>query len=62
MKHAAKNNEMFHLWWHPHNFGVDIDKNFNNLEKIFKEYQKLKLKYEFESITMTDLTKKIINK
>lgn len=61
MMYAAKNNEMFHLWWHPHNFGTDIDKNFNNLEKIFIEYKKLNLKYQFESITMTELTEKIIN-
>ncbi len=61
MKHAAKNNEMFHLWWHPHNFGAQIDQNFKNLERIFIAYKELNLKYQFESITMTELTKKIKN-
>ncbi|TJY33437.1 polysaccharide deacetylase family protein [Pontimicrobium aquaticum] len=59
MKHAAKNNELFHLWWHPHNFGNDIDKNIENLEKVFVDYKKLNSKYNFSSVTMTSLAKKI---
>ena len=59
MKKAAKNNELFHLWWHPHNFGANIDANFNNLEAIFKEYAKLNQEYQFTSETMTLLTNKL---
>mgnify|MGYP002640001487 CR=1 FL=1 len=62
MKYAAKNNELFHLWWHPHNFGVDMDENFENLERIFKAYVDLKESYNFESTTMTELTLDILNK
>jgi len=61
MRHAAKHNEMFHLWFHPHNFGANTDKNFSNLEKIFQQYQSLNLKYSFESETMTSLNKKVYN-
>ncbi len=61
MTHAAKNNEMFHLWWHPHNFGANIDENFNNLETIFKSYSDLNQKYSFKSKTMTELTLEILN-
>ena len=25
MTYAAKNDKLFHLWWHPHNFGNDIE-------------------------------------
>ena len=56
MKHAAKKNEVFHLWWHPHNFGSNIEENFYNLEEILKEYKKLNNKYDFKSMTMTNLT------
>lgn len=59
MKHAALNDEMFHLWWHPHNFGSNMDENFNNLESIFKTYAHLNKKYKFESVTMTGLTNEI---
>ncbi|WP_298899288.1 polysaccharide deacetylase family protein [uncultured Psychroserpens sp.] len=59
MTHAAKKNELYHLWWHPHNFGTQMDDNFKNLEEVFKTYQKLNEKYGFESETMTGLATKI---
>lgn len=59
MTYAAKRNEMFHLWWHPHNFGAQMDENFNNLETIFKTYSDLNKSYGFQSETMTGLTNKI---
>jgi hypothetical protein len=58
MTYAAKHNETYHLWWHPHNFGTHIDKNFENLENIFKTYKKLNKTYGFQSKTMTGLAKK----
>ncbi len=60
MRYAAINNEIFHLWWHPHNFGRNINENFNNLEQIFKEYKELNLTYNFNSHTMSELVKKTI--
>ena len=59
MTHAAKKNEMFHLWWHPHNFGAQTDENFKNLEYVFKTYKELNNTYGFQSETMTGLTNKI---
>ena len=61
MRHAAKHNEMFHLWWHPHNFGANIDENFNFLEAIFKEYALLNKNYKFESETMSSIANKVIS-
>ena len=62
MKYAARHNEMFHIWFHPHNFGTHTDKNFKNLEMIFKHYKELNKKYGFKSETMTGLTNKITAK
>lgn len=62
MKHAAKKGELFHLWWHPHNFGKNMDENFENLEAIFKEYAILNKSNTFSSETMTSLTNKTILK
>ncbi|WP_033958610.1 polysaccharide deacetylase family protein [Psychroserpens jangbogonensis] len=59
MTHAAKKNEMFHLWWHPHNFGAQTDENFSTLEEVFKTYKSLNETYGFQSETMTGLTNKI---
>jgi len=61
MKYAAKKNELYHLWWHPHNFGANMDENFKNLEEIFEEFEKLNKKYNFQSNTMTELTLNILN-
>nr|WP_321234808.1 polysaccharide deacetylase family protein [uncultured Psychroserpens sp.] len=62
MTYAAKRKEVYHLWWHPHNFGAHMDKNFENLETIFKTYESLNKTYNFQSETMHSLTSKnIIN-
>lgn len=61
MRHAARHNELFHLWWHPHNFGANMDENFKNLEDIFKEYDRLNKQHNFNSVTMTSLAKKVMS-
>lgn len=62
MLHAAKNKKLFHLWWHPHNFGVNLQQNINFLEKILQYYQQLQRDYQFSSITMSGLTDEISKK
>ncbi|HNU14086.1 MAG TPA: hypothetical protein PKI55_06455, partial [Chitinophagaceae bacterium] len=62
MLHAAKHKELFHLWWHPHNFGVNLQQNINFLEKILQYYQQLQRDYQFSSITMSGLTDEISKK
>jgi peptidoglycan/xylan/chitin deacetylase (PgdA/CDA1 family) len=61
MTYAAKNNEVYHLWWHPHNFGENIDNNFIILEQLFKHYQFLNNNHNFKSETMTGLSKIVIS-
>jgi len=52
MTYAAKNSLLFHLWWHPHNFGQNQDENFTFLKDILEHYKKLNKTYGFSSITM----------
>ena len=59
MKEAAQQNKLYHLWFHPHNFGNNIDENFKNFEEILKYYVELNNKYGFESRTMTQLSSKL---
>jgi len=61
MTYAAKNNLTYHLWWHPHNFGINQNENFNFLEKILTHYQLLNSKYDFQSYTMSTLANRIKN-
>ncbi|WP_338733808.1 polysaccharide deacetylase family protein [Mangrovimonas cancribranchiae] len=60
MTYAAKKKEVYHLWWHPHNFGKHIDANFKALEEIYMHYQYLHKKYNFRSVTMSNLAKNIV--
>ena len=61
MTHAAKNNKTYHLWWHPHNFGIYQDANFSFLKKILEHYRVLHDRYNFASYTMSDLAKRLLN-
>lgn len=60
MTYAAKNNEIYHLWWHPHNFGANMDKNLGNLEALLIHYISLKEKYGYSSMNMEQIAE-IIN-
>ena len=59
MTHAAKNGLTYHLWWHPHNFGINLSDNLEFLENILVHYQKLAAKYSFKSVSMTQLAQQI---
>lgn len=59
MTHAAKNKLLYHLWWHPHNFGSNLEKNMEGLLEIFEHYKTLQEKYGFISITMGDLSQNL---
>ncbi|MFH4969065.1 polysaccharide deacetylase [Gaetbulibacter sp. M240] len=61
MTHAAKNGHLYHLWWHPHNFGVNFRENMRNLEMIYNHFDFLKSKYNFKSETMESLSSEIFN-
>lgn len=52
MTHAAKTGTSFHLWWHPHNFGVDQEQNLAILDAILTVYQELRNRYGMRSLTM----------
>ena len=55
MKDAAVNKRIFHLWWHPHNFGRNTDININFLGEIVKFYNNLKRNYGMVSMNMGEL-------
>lgn len=61
MLHAAKHHELYHLWWHPHNFGADMDENMAFLEEVLKCYQSCHQQYGMQSLTMKELYYKLLN-
>jgi len=57
MTFAAKTKTVYHLWGHPHNYGINIEKNLAFLEEILKHYSLLRNKYGFINLSMKDLAK-----
>ena len=56
MSAAAREGKIFHLWWHPHNFGSNQAENLANLEKLLKHFKELNLKYGMASLTMSEIS------
>lgn len=59
MKKAAENGEIMHLWWHPHNIGVNTEINLKHIDDILTYYDELKEKYGMKSYNMRELAKEI---
>lgn len=59
MMHAAKEGELYHLWWHPHNFGANMEENFGFLEDILKVYKDCHDRYGMQSLTMNEISRQL---
>jgi hypothetical protein len=55
MHTAAVTGGTFHLWWHPHNFGIDLDANMAFLTNIIDYYRQLASELGMQNKTMSDL-------
>jgi len=55
MTHAAIHKRLYHLWWHPHNFGRDTAENIAFLQRIADHYVVLRERYGFVSLNMEEL-------
>ena len=49
---AAKNGEVYHLWWHPHNFGIDREGALKSLKTIVDVFVHCREVYGMESMNM----------
>lgn len=58
---AAATNKMYHLWWHPHNFGSDLEENINFLRQILKHFNMLRDTKYMKSQSMTGYAKGIVS-
>ena len=55
MKHAALHSQIYHLWWHPHNFGVNTKQNLAQLECICAYFHELNVKYNFQTTFISEI-------
>lgn len=54
MTEAAHSSGVYHLWWHPHNFGINTNQNLAVLESLLQHYQFLKNQYGMKSLSMIE--------
>ncbi|HVV68673.1 MAG TPA: polysaccharide deacetylase family protein [Gammaproteobacteria bacterium] len=54
MTFAAQHRLNYHLWWHPHNFGVNMQENLAFLTAILDHYTFLNRQYNMQSTTMLE--------
>jgi peptidoglycan/xylan/chitin deacetylase (PgdA/CDA1 family) len=52
MTRAARRNETFHLWWHPHDFGVNTVENIAVLDEVLRHHAHLQDRYGWRNATM----------
>jgi peptidoglycan/xylan/chitin deacetylase (PgdA/CDA1 family) len=58
--HAAKHNHIYHLWWHPHNFGNDVEGNLDNLKIIIEHFKLCQAEFSMRSNNMLELADDVL--
>jgi len=61
METAARRRRLFHLWWHPHNFGVDLEENLAFLRGILDYFRTLQERYGMRSMTMGQVADEVLH-
>jgi peptidoglycan/xylan/chitin deacetylase (PgdA/CDA1 family) len=61
LRTAAVTGGTFHLWWHPHNFGVNLDANMAFLTNVIDCYERLAGELGMQNKTMSDVDGKAMS-
>jgi peptidoglycan/xylan/chitin deacetylase (PgdA/CDA1 family) len=56
---AAKRGEVYHLWWHPHNFGRYPAQSLQALREILEHYRLCKARWNMQSLNMGELAERV---
>jgi hypothetical protein len=55
MTAAARKGQCYHLWWHPHNFGLNLRENLTVLEQLLAHHGWLRERYGVVPMTMGEV-------
>ncbi len=58
LTYAAQARKIYHLWWHPHNFGRYQSENIAFLSSILEHFRYLQQTYAMESLNMRELAER----
>lgn len=56
---AAAQQRAFHLWWHPHNFGVNLEANLRFLRRVLDHFRMRQQRGAMESLNMGELANRL---
>jgi peptidoglycan/xylan/chitin deacetylase (PgdA/CDA1 family) len=57
LERAARQGAVYHLWWHPHNFGAYQDLHLAQLDAVLDRFSRLRAEGMMRSATMADLAR-----
>ena len=52
VRDAAQKAKIYHLWWHPHNFGIYLNENILFLRRILEFVSEMRDKHGMQSLNM----------
>lgn len=55
MTYAAKNNLIYHIYWHPHNFGTNTKENLRFLRVLISKFDELRKTHNMQSLNMQEI-------
>ncbi len=58
IRDAARSGRVFHLWWHPHNFGRNLEANLAFLERVLGVVAECRARFGMESLTMAEVAER----
>jgi len=61
MTAAAQTGGVFHLWWHPHNFGLNSEANLAFLSRILDHFGELSQRHRMRSMNMAHIAAEAID-
>ncbi|MFH1690029.1 MAG: glycosyltransferase [Candidatus Eisenbacteria bacterium] len=61
IEHAAGERELLHLWWHPHNFGADLDENLRMIRRVLGVYRDCNAGGRIRSMNMSGVAASVLS-
>src|SRR3954467_3547435 len=55
LERAARTGAVYHLWWHPHNFGTDQERHLAQLDAVLARFARLRTEHGMRSLTMAQV-------
>ena len=61
MRQAARHGRIFHLWWHPHNFGANTKENLDFLRSVLEVFATYRQTHGMRSLSMIEVAAQVTN-